>query len=74
MWLDAKYAFTPVAQPRFLQEGRGSDGIQGFRTGSCKSVLVFCYKPLTTAANGFFEMRKPVVIEFDTKENLFLKF
>ena len=39
------------------------------RTRSC-----FCYRPLTIAANGFFEMRKPVVMEFDTKENLFLKF
>ena len=35
-------------------------------------VLVFCFRSLTTAANGFFEMRKPVVSEFDTKENLFL--
>ena len=37
-------------------------------------VLVFCYRPLTTAANGLSKTRKPVGSEFDTKENLFLKF
>ena len=37
-------------------------------------VLVFCYRPWTTAANGLSKMREPVVSEFDTKENLFLKF
>ena len=39
-----------------------------------ESVLVFCYRPWTTAANGLSKMREPVVSEFDTKENLFLKF
>ena len=37
-------------------------------------VLVFCYRPWTTAANGLSKMREPVVSKFDTKENLFLNF
>ena len=56
-------------------------GFRGFvRTRSWRvviisePVLVFCYRPWTTAANGFSKMREPVVSEFDTKENLFLKF
>ena len=56
-------------------------GFRGFvRTRSwsvvifSKPVLGFCYRPWTTAANGLSKMREPVVSEFDTKENLFLKF
>ena len=56
-------------------------GFRGFaRTRSwsvviiSEPVFVFYYRPQTTAANGFSEMREPVVSEFDTKENLFLKF
>ena len=37
-------------------------------------VFVFCYRPWTTAANGLSKIREPVVSEFNTKENLFLKF
>ena len=37
-------------------------------------VLVFRYRPWTTAANGLSKMRENVVSEFDAKDNLFLKF
>ena len=56
-------------------------GFRGFvRTRSwsvviiSEPVLVFCYIPQTTAANGLSKVREPVVSEFDTKGNLCLKF
>ena len=75
------FRFLSYAFDRTSLMVESSDGIHVFvRTRSwsvviiSELVLVFCYKPWTTAANGLSKMRESVVGEFDTKDNLFLNF